>query len=66
MKTQSPVTFMKYVKIFWTVGCWISLFLVSVYHNIFHSNEPVLAVWYATLIVWVVGIAALSSLREGL
>jgi len=53
---------MKDVKIFWTVGCWISLFLVSVYHNIFHSNEPALPVWYATFIVWIVGLATLSSL----
>jgi len=57
---------MKDVKISWTVGCWISLFLVSVYHNIFHGNEHALPVWYATFIVWIVGLATLSSLRKDL
>jgi len=57
---------MKDVKVFWTVGCWISLFLVSVYHNIFHSNESTLPVWYATLIVWMVGLVTLSSLRKNM
>lgn len=66
MKTQFPIPTMKDVKISWTVGCWISLFLVSVYHNIFHNNEPSLPVWYATFIVWVVGLATLSSLRKDL
>ena len=55
---------MKHVKVFWTVGCWISLFLVSVYHNIFHNHEPTLPVWYATFIVWIVGLVTLSSLKK--
>ena len=55
---------MKNVKVFWTVGCWISLFLVSVYHNLFHNNEPALPVWYATFIVWIVGLVTLSSLKK--
>jgi hypothetical protein len=54
---------MKDVKVFWTVGCWISLFLVSIYHNLFHGHQSVLPVWYATFIVWIVGLVTLSSLR---
>jgi len=55
---------MKYVKLFWTVGCWISLFLVSVYHNLIQNHETALPVWYATFIVWAVGLVALSSLKK--
>jgi hypothetical protein len=55
---------MKNVKVFWTVGCWISLFLVSVYHDLFHNHEPALPVWYAAFIVLTVGLVTLSSPRK--
>jgi len=55
---------MKDIKVFWTVGCWISLFLVFLYHNLFHHHESAFPVWYATFIVWVVGLVTLSSLKK--
>ncbi|MDH5691377.1 MAG: hypothetical protein OEY81_08125, partial [Candidatus Bathyarchaeota archaeon] len=61
---QSFVWVMKHVKLFWTVGCWISLFLVSVYHNIICNYETSFPVWYATFIVWFAGVVALSSLAK--
>ncbi len=53
---------MKYVRLFWTVGCWISLFFLSVYHTIILNYETAFSVWYATAITWIVGMIALSSL----
>jgi hypothetical protein len=55
---------MKHVKLFWTVGCWISLVLLSVYHSVFHRHESAFPVWYATFTVWMTGLATLASLRK--
>ena len=55
---------MKHVKLFWTVGCWISLFLLSIYHNLICNYETVYPVWYATSIAWMAGIVALSALTK--
>ena len=58
------VLVMKHMKLFWTIGCWISLFLVSIYHNLICCYETAFPVWYATFIVWVAGVIALSSLAK--
>jgi hypothetical protein len=55
---------MKHVKLFWTLGCWISLFLVSVYHNLICNYATSFPVWYSTFIVWFTGVVALSSLAK--
>ncbi len=55
---------MKHVKLAWTVGCWISLFILSIYHNIICNYVTTLPVWYAFLITWISGIVALSSLAK--
>ncbi|MGD9131614.1 MAG: hypothetical protein PVH73_08610 [Candidatus Bathyarchaeota archaeon] len=55
---------MKHIKLFWTLGCWISLLLVSVYHNLICSYETAFPVWYSTFIVWFTGVVALSSLAK--
>ncbi|UCC58424.1 MAG: hypothetical protein JSW14_00390 [Candidatus Bathyarchaeum sp.] len=53
---------MKHIKLFWTVGCWISMFLLSVYHTIICNYGMASPVWYATVITWMTGVIALSSL----
>jgi len=53
---------MKHMTLFWTAGCWLSLFLVSVYHCIICNYETAFPVWYSTFIVWFSGFVALSSL----
>ncbi|MCW4015733.1 MAG: hypothetical protein NWF06_05130 [Candidatus Bathyarchaeota archaeon] len=50
------------MKLCWTLGCWISLFLVSFYHIIICNYETAFPVWYSTFIVWFAGFVALSSL----
>jgi hypothetical protein len=53
---------MKHVRLFWTVGCWISMFFLSIYHTLILNYVEVFPVWYATAITWMVGLVALSSL----
>lgn len=62
--TKTLYLVMKHMKLFWSVGCWISLFLVSIYHNLICCYETAFPVWYSTLIVWVAGVVALSSLTK--
>ncbi|MEJ2243856.1 MAG: hypothetical protein P8X87_04885 [Candidatus Bathyarchaeota archaeon] len=50
------------MKLYWTAGCWFSLFLLSIYHSIICNYQTVFPVWYSTLIVWFTGVVALSSL----
>ncbi|MGD2066389.1 MAG: hypothetical protein PVI43_04365 [Candidatus Bathyarchaeota archaeon] len=55
---------MKHMKLFWTIGCWISLLLVSIYHNVICCYESAFPVWYSTFIVWAAGVLALSTLAK--
>ena len=52
-------------KLYWTAGCWISLFVLSVYHCIICNYADAIPVWYSTVIVWFSGFVALSSLAKG-
>lgn len=55
---------MKYLKLFWTFGCWLSLFFVTIYHVIICNYETSFPVWFSTFVVWFAGFVALSSLIE--
>jgi hypothetical protein len=56
---------MKYRKLCWTAGCWISLFIISIYHFVICNYQTIVPVWYSTFIVWFSGLMALSSLVKG-